>query len=252
MGPGGLARLENLQRTAQQKQLELEFTQGVLGLSVPAGTPTPDRTNFKSPTGEDSGSAESKKKGAKEALDYTKQEADLRIALLTAQESGIKLDEIKAQYALDIYEANKLNETPEKQRVALAEAYNRATSSTTDLFSDMVDRHREMARLDQDLNKELEDRAYKVGLLNEKDYNSILLLRERKRLEKEFEGLPGAEARIQAGVDLYRQEIDPTQFEQMSQNIAKLKQQMTELLNPVNQIVGAANAIGTAFSTSIS
>lgn len=230
------------------------FARGVIALPTrpAAGVPEiPGLTDFKPPKGEDGGGAEGKKKkAAKEALDYTKQEAYLRIALLTAQESGVKLDEIKAQYALDIYEANKLNETPEKQRVALAEAYNRATSSTTDLFSDMVDRHREMARLDQDLNKELEDRAYKVGLLNEKDYNSILLLRERKRLEKEFEGLPGAEARIQAGVDLYRQEIDPTQFEQMSQNIAKLKQEMTELLNPVNQIVGAANAIGTAFSTS--
>jgi tape measure domain-containing protein len=230
------------------------FARGVIALPTrpAAGAPEiPGLTDFKPPKGEDGGGAEGKKKkAAKEALDYTKQEAYLRIALLTAQESGVKLDEIKAQYALDIYEANKLNETPEKQRVALAEAYNRATSSTTDLFSDMVDRHREMARLDQDLNKELEDRAYKVGLLNEKEYNSILLLRERKRLEKEFEGLPGAEARIQAGVDLYRQEIDPTQFEQMSQNIAKLKQEMTELLNPVNQIVGAANAIGTAFSTS--
>lgn len=230
------------------------FARGVIALPTrPAeGVPEiPGLTNFKPPKGEDGGGAEGKKKkAAKEALDYTKQEADLRIALLTAQEKGVKLDEIKAQYALDVYEANKLNETPEKQRVALAEAYNRAASSTTDLFSDMVDRHREMAQLDQDLNKELEDRAYKVGLLSEKEYNSILLLRERKRLEKEFEGLPGAEARVQAGVDLYRQEIDPTQFEQMSQNIAKLKQEMTELLNPVNQIVGAANAIGTAFSTS--
>ena len=230
------------------------FARGVIALPTrPAeGAPEiPGLTNFKPPKGEDGGGAEGKKKkAAKEALDYTKQEANLRIALLTAQEKGVKLDEIKAQYALDVYEANKLNETPEKQRVALAEAYNRAASSTTDLFSDMVDRHREMAQLDQSLNKELEDRAYKVGLLSENEYNNILLLRERKRLEKEFEGLPGAEARVQAGVDLYRQEIDPTQFEQMSQNIAKLKQEMTELLNPVNQIVGAANAIGTAFSTS--
>jgi tape measure domain-containing protein len=229
------------------------FAKGVLRLPTrpEASAETPDLTNFKPPTGDKEGGEDKKGKSkAKGELDYTKQEAQLRLNLIAAQEKGIKLDEIKAQYALDIYEANKLSETPEKRRVAIAEAYNRATSSTTDLFSDMVDRHREMAQLDQDLNKELEDRAYKVGLLNEKDYNSILLLRERKRLEKEFEGLPGAEARVQAGVDLYRQEIDPTQFELMSQNIAKLKQEMTDLLNPVNQIVGAANAIGTAFSTS--
>jgi len=36
----------------------------------------------------------------------------------------------------------------------------------------------------------------------------------------------------------------------MRQNIAKLKGEMAELLNPVNQIVGAAGAIGTAFSNS--
>jgi lambda family phage tail tape measure protein len=36
----------------------------------------------------------------------------------------------------------------------------------------------------------------------------------------------------------------------MKQNIAQLKQELTELLNPVNQITGAAGAIGQAFSTS--
>lgn len=113
-----------------------------------------------------------------------------------------------------------------------------------------VDLRKEMEQLDRGLNQELQDRGYKLGLITREQYNTYLIERERARLTEQYKGLPDTQGRIEQGVDLYRQEIDPTQFEQMSQNIAKLKQEMTELLNPVNQIVGAANAIGTAFSTS--
>ena len=50
--------------------------------------------------------------------------------------------------------------------------------------------------------------------------------------------------------DLYRQTIDPTLAEGLTQNIAKMKKELEELVNPINQITGAANAIGGAFSQS--
>jgi tape measure domain-containing protein len=50
--------------------------------------------------------------------------------------------------------------------------------------------------------------------------------------------------------DLYRQTIDPTLTEGLSQNIRSLKEELEELVNPINQITGAANAIGGAFSQS--
>jgi tape measure domain-containing protein len=50
--------------------------------------------------------------------------------------------------------------------------------------------------------------------------------------------------------DLFRQTIDPTLAEGLTQNTAKMKKELEELVNPINQITGAANAIGGAFSQS--
>jgi hypothetical protein len=50
--------------------------------------------------------------------------------------------------------------------------------------------------------------------------------------------------------DLYRQTIDPTLAEGLTQNTAKMKKELDDLVNPINQITGAANAIGGAFSQS--
>ena len=50
--------------------------------------------------------------------------------------------------------------------------------------------------------------------------------------------------------DLYRQTIDPTLVEGLTQNTAKMKKELDDLVNPINQITGAANAIGGAFSQS--
>ena len=65
------------------------------------------------------------------------------------------------------------------------------------------------------------------------------------------------QSRVDAGdpnadqqTDLFRQTVDPTLAEGLTQNIAKLKKDLDDLVNPINQITGAANAIGTAFSQS--
>ena len=105
-------------------------------------------------------------------------------------------------------------------------------------------------KLQADLTKELTDKKFQLGLISQEEYNRALLERERKRLEEAYGDLPGAKAQIDEGMALYEQEIDPTPFQEMQQNIAQLKQELTELLNPVNQIVGAAATIGQAFSTS--
>jgi lambda family phage tail tape measure protein len=104
-------------------------------------------------------------------------------------------------------------------------------------------------KLQASFDKEIEDRKYKLGLISKDEYNQLLIRRERKRLEKAYPGEEFAGKRQEAEA-LYQQEISPTPFQEMRQNIAQLKQELTDLLNPVNQITGAANAIGTAFSQS--
>ena len=50
--------------------------------------------------------------------------------------------------------------------------------------------------------------------------------------------------------DLFRQKINPTLVEGLTQNIAKMKKDLADLVNPINQVTSAATAIGTAFSDS--
>ena len=92
------------------------------------------------------------------------------------------------------------------------------------------------------------DRQKELGLISSDDYNQVLLGRESERLADPKLGLsPEQQAR---GLDQYRQTIDPTLTEGLSQNIRSLKEELEELVNPINQITGAANAIGSAFSQS--
>jgi tape measure domain-containing protein len=92
------------------------------------------------------------------------------------------------------------------------------------------------------------DRQKELGLISSDDYNQVLLGRESERLADPKLGLsPEQQSR---GLDQYRQTIDPTLTEDLSQNTRSLKEELEELVNPINQITGAANAIGGAFSQS--
>ena len=69
---------------------------------------------------------------------------------------------------------------------------------------------------------------------------------DRFRQSRIDAGDPNAEQQT----DLFRQKINPTLQEGLGQNIRQMKKDLEELLNPVNQIVGAANAIGDSFAQS--
>lgn len=92
------------------------------------------------------------------------------------------------------------------------------------------------------------DRQKELGLISSDDYNQVLLGRESERLADPKLGLTSEQQ--SRGLDQYRQTIDPTLTEGLSQNIRSLKEELEELVNPINQITGAANAIGGAFSQS--
>jgi hypothetical protein len=51
-------------------------------------------------------------------------------------------------------------------------------------------------------------------------------------------------------LDLIRQSIDPTLFEQGIVRIREMRQELSQLLNPINAVVNAGEAIGTAFTDS--
>jgi len=96
------------------------------------------------------------------------------------------------------------------------------------------------------LTRELVERRYQLGLAEKDEYVSSQLA----SYEEDLRSQGYSEDRIAEAMEVRRQELDPTPFEQMRQNIAQLKKELADLVNPVNQITGAANAIGTAFSNS--
>jgi tape measure domain-containing protein len=112
------------------------------------------------------------------------------------------------------------------------------------LKEDMLDLEQQ-SRLEQEARtRAAEDEVFalreQLGLVSPQERIS------RYRTGLEEQGTPNADELT----DLYRQTIDPTFAEGISQNIRALKQDLEDLVNPINQITGAANAIGTAFTDS--
>jgi len=245
IGAGGVARLELIKGALDRKRLELQFTKDVLSLDPKQYSSLQEelkRTKYDPIQPEGSGDKEKSK-------DFTRKEAELRLKLIAAQEKGVGFAAAQAKYNLDMYLAIKDSETPEKNRVAKAEAYKNFVQAIAGEMKGVGNMQMEENKRLDDINRSLEDRKYKLGLINEEQYKELQIEREKKRLEKLYQG-PAYEDKRAEALDLFRQEIDPTPFQEMKQNIAQLKQELTDLLNPVNQITGAANAIGTAFSQS--
>ena len=247
IGAGGIARLEMIKGSLDRKRLELQFSKDVLGLDPKQYNSLQEelkRTKYDPIQPEGSGSGNKEK-----SKDFTRKEAELRLKLIEAQEKGVGFAAAQAQYSLDMYLAIKDSETPEKNRVAKAEAYKNFVQAIAGEMKGIGNMQMEENKRLDDINRSLEDRKYKLGLINEEQYKELQIEREKKRLEELYQG-PAYEDKRTEALDLFRQEIDPTPFQEMKQNIAQLKQELTDLLNPVNQITGAAGAIGQAFSTS--
>ena len=73
------------------------------------------------------------------------------------------------------------------------------------------------------------------------------IARYRAQLEQQY----GADdPKVGEAVDLFRQQIDPTFLEGIQQAIRSIRDELETLTDPINQITGAATAIGEAFSES--
>ena len=252
-GALGLSRNEALYTALQTKEAELKFTKDVLKLDPSKYTSTARGvepiTDFASPKpdGED-GKGKGKVKMAQEELNLRDR---IRAAIFKEKE----LERILAEYRLDSYLATLETEDPLKRENMLREAISKFEQEILKYRKDQLDKQEEakkkqdeILKKEREFNSELQDRKFKLGLINEEEYNRLLIERERARLKEAYPDMDAG--RIDESVDAYRQEIDPTPFEEMRQNIMQLKQELNELLNPVNQIVGAAGTIGQAFSTS--
>jgi len=200
-----------------------------------------DLTTFPTLTGDESGSA-----GKQKSL-MSKEEADLRIKILSLKEKENLIGAIQAQYDLDVLSANKETEDLQKKRVMMAEAEEKMRKGIFDLFKGTADLYLKQSKAEQDLNKELEDRKFALGLITKEQYNQYLIEREKKRLQEAYpgEGFAGKRAQL---TDLYRREVAPTFKEAAETEVSQMQKDLDAMLKPINQLKEGAMAFGQAFS----
>jgi tape measure domain-containing protein len=171
-----------------------------------------------------------------------------RVNQLNNQRISIDFAEQAAQVELKYLEALKAAEGQKEQGALVAEAI--ATKQNDDArlsieYAAELTKEAQRYRFEKEaIAKASEDELFslrdQLGLVTNEQRI------ERFRQSRKDAGDPNAEQQT----DLFRQRIDPTLTEGLSQNIRSLKKELEDLVNPINQITGAANAIGSAFSQS--
>ena len=169
-------------------------------------------------------------------------EKDLLAAKIEYDGTAREIRETLEGQQRTIAESTAQEQLRQSINVALGEQMSRILTIEQDITD-------EKKKQRQAIEAELTDRKRALGLISDDEYNAALMERESRRLREQFPREAQGPQRAEL-LDLYRQEIDPTPFESMRQNITQLKDELRELVDPVNQITSAATAIGDAFSQS--
>ena len=178
------------------------------------------------------------------------QRLDLDIKATALASENKKLEELRKQGLAEGLDVQKIAEKMQQNITEdLGIQYENQKLNTQEMTAQR-DLEKERENLNRSLNQELQDRRYQLGLITEEEHNRLRIERERQRLEEQYRGLPGAQGRIDQGVDLFRREINPTFAEGLQTQLAIVRRELDDLTKPINQVVGAANAIGDAFSQS--
>lgn len=101
-------------------------------------------------------------------------------------------------------------------------------------------------KVQRDLQASLEDRQYKLGLITEQEYIRLQIERERRKLK---EG-GASEDMIEKTLAALRQELDPDFFTSINKALAEMRRNFDKLIDPANQVIAAATAIGDSFANS--
>jgi len=178
------------------------------------------------------------------------QRLDLDVRATALASENAKLEELRKQGLAEGLDVQKIAQKMQQNIIEdLAIQYENQKLNTQEIKA-QIDLEKERENLNRALNQELQDRRYELGLITKEEYNRLQIERERRRLEEQYRGLPGAQGRVEEGVDLFRREIDPTFGEGLQSQLAIVRRELDELTKPINQVVGAATAIGDAFSQS--
>ena len=172
----------------------------------------------------------------------------LLVNKLNNEKIAIDFAEQAAQVELQYRDALRAAAGEKNEQAIVRQESLKRENATNKLTFELEGKRTKEARRFRD-EKEAIAKASEDELFNLRDQLGLVGKQERIdrfRQSRIDAGDPNAEQQT----DLYRQTIDPTLVEGLTQNIAKLKKDLAELVNPINQVTGAATAIGTAFSDS--
>jgi lambda family phage tail tape measure protein len=187
----------------------------------------------------------------KETRPMLMEELRLRQELRRQKEEGTKISALEAQYNLDVYMAKLETKDLNKRQNMIEDARHKLTMAIAGEMDGMLKIAEEHQSLTQDINKELEDRKYKLGLISEEEYKQFEIAREKARLEEKYKGPEFAGKRAELA-DLYRREVDPTFKEGAETEVARMERDLEKMTKPLEQLKGAAMAFGESISQAFS
>ena len=192
--------------------------------------PKPELTKFDPPTGEDGDKVDTPM-------------GDIELALRRQMRGAMATEDLRLQahlqLALDLTAAKEETEDVNK-RINLQE------QAHADFAAAMKKIKEDELKVQRGLQASLEDRQYKLGLITEQEYIRLQIERERRKLE---EG-GASDEMIEKTLAVYRQQLDPDFFTSINKELAEMRRNFEKLVDPANQVIGAANAIGDAFGNS--
>ena len=192
--------------------------------------PKPELTKFDPPTGEDGDKVDTPM-------------GDIELALRRQMRGAMAAEDLRLQahlqLALDLTAAKEETEDVNK-RINLQE------QAHADFAAAMKKIKEDELKVQRGLQASLEDRQYKLGLITEQEYIRLQIERERRKLE---EG-GASDEMIEKTLAVYRQQLDPDFFTSINKELAEMRRNFEKLVDPANQVIGAANAIGDAFGNS--
>ena len=193
--------------------------------------PKPELTKFKPPTGED---------GDK---DEKTPMSDIELALRRQMRGAMSTDDLRLQahlqLALDLTAAKEETEDVNKRINLQEQAHADFAAAIKKIKEDEL-------KLQRDLQASLEDRQYKLGLITEQEYIRLQIERERRKLEEKG----ASDEMIEKTLAVYRQQLDPDFFTSINKALAEMRRNFDELIDPANQVIAAATAIGDSFANS--
>ena len=168
---------------------------------------------------------------------------DIELALRRQMRGAMATEDLRLQahlqLALDLTAAKEETEDVNK-RINLQE------QAHADFAAAMKKIKEDELKVQRDLQASLEDRQHKLGLITEQEYIRLQLERERKKLEEQG----ASDDMIEKTLAALQQELDPDFFTSINKALAEMRRNFDNLIDPANQVIDAATAIGDSFANS--